>query len=49
MKCTLMHRELPVAVLGVNGISGTVYRVDEIFHSEHLPLALLAAPRKRRR
>ena len=38
MKCTLMHRELPVAVLGVNDISGTVYRVDEVFHVEHLPL-----------
>ena len=33
-----MHRELPVAVLGVNDISGTVYRVDEVFHVEHLPL-----------
>ena len=46
MKCTLMHRELPVAVLGVNDISGTVYRVDEIFHSEHLPLGSLGRTKK---
>ena len=46
MKCTLMHRELPVALLGVNDISGTVYRVDEIFHSEHLPLGSLGRTKK---
>lgn len=46
MKCTLMHRELPVAVLGVNDISGTVYRVDEVFHSEHLPLGTLGRTKK---
>ena len=46
MKCTLMHRELPVAVLGVNDISGTVYRVDEVFHSEHLPFGTLGRTKK---
>ena len=46
MKCTLMHRELPVAALGVNDISGTVYRVDEVFHSEHLPLGTLGRTKK---
>ena len=46
MKCTLMHRELPVAALGVNDISGTVYRVDEVFRSEHLPLGTLGRTKK---
>lgn len=43
MKYTLMHRELPVAVLGINDISGTVYRVDEIMNEEHLPLGTRAS------
>lgn len=46
MKYFLMHRELPVAKLGINDITGTVYRVDEIIHREHLPVGTAAEKSK---
>ena len=46
MKYILMHRELPVAILSINDISGTVYRVDDMLQPAHLPTGLYAADRK---
>lgn len=43
MKYILMHRELSVAVLYINDVSGTVYRVEDVIHPEHLPVGLNAA------
>lgn len=40
MKYILMHRETVVAVLSVNDISGTVYRVDDVLQPAHLPIGL---------
>ena len=42
MKYILMHRETVVAVLSVNDISGTVYRVDDVLQPAHLPIGLYA-------
>ena len=36
MKYILMHRETAVAVLSINDISGTVYRVDDVMQPAHL-------------
>ena len=46
MKYILMHRETAVAVLSINDISGTVYRVDDVLQPAHLPIGLYAADRK---
>ena len=46
MKYILMHRELPVAILSINDISGTVYRVDDMLQPAHLPTGLYAADRR---
>ena len=46
MKYILMHRETSVAVLSINDISGTVYRVDDVLQPAHLPIGLCAADRK---
>ena len=46
MKYILMHRELSVAVLFINDVSGTVYRVEDVMHPEHLPVGLNAASHK---
>lgn len=46
MKYILMHRETVVAVLSVNDISGTVYRVDDVLHPAHLPIGLYAPDHK---
>ena len=43
MKYILMHRETVVAVLSVNDISGTVYRVDDVLQPAH-PQVLLPPP-----
>ena len=48
MKYILMPRETVVAVLSVNDISGTVYRVDDVLQPAHLPIGLYAADRKGR-
>lgn len=40
MKYILMHRELSVAVLYINDVSGTVYRVEDVIHPEHLPVGV---------
>ena len=46
MKYILMHRETVVAVLSVNDISGTVYRVDDVLQPAHLPIGLYAPDHK---
>ena len=46
MKYILMHREIAVAVLSINDISGTVYRVDDVLQPTHLPVGLYAADSK---
>ena len=46
MKYILMHREAVVAVLSINDISGTIYRVDDVLQPAHLPIGLYTADRK---
>ena len=46
MKYILMHRETAVAVLSIDDVSGTVYRVDDVLQPAHLPIGLYAADRK---
>ena len=46
MKYILMHRETSVAVLSINDISGTAYRVDDVLQPAHLPVGLYAADSK---
>ena len=46
MKYILMHRETSVAVLSINDISGTVYRVDDVLQPAHLPIGLYTTDRK---
>lgn len=46
VKYILMHRELSAAVLCINDLSGTVYRVEDVMHPEHLPVGLNTASHK---
>lgn len=41
-----MHRELSVAALYINDVSGTVYRVEDVMHPDHLPVGLNAVSHK---
>jgi hypothetical protein len=35
---TLMHKTLPVAAVSIDEITSGIYRMDELYHPEHLPL-----------
>lgn len=41
MKCTLMHKRIPVAELELDEDSGFIQKIGEIFAPEHLPVGII--------
>lgn len=42
----LMHRETPVAVIGINDDTGTIYKLEKLLCPEHLPVGISASKNK---
>lgn len=41
MNYTLMHKNIPVANLTLDETTGSIQRIDALFHKEHLPVGVL--------
>lgn len=42
MKCALMHRDIAVAELELDGATGFIRKINRIYASEHMPVGVSA-------